>query len=196
MTEEASSKLAEETVLRTWQARIHVLNNSSAWSGVSLCFGVGAFFLGLLLLFITKSVTGLLVAFGIFCGLMVLFVLVGGAIDLFGGFRVTFILTDRGVWSITGSGARAAADAAVVGGIFAGSLTGIATGFAARSEQNVFIPYGEISRLKVKDRRRSVLVRGKLLEKPIELYCTVENFHEVQKILMAQSPAAFGAAIG
>ena len=184
MTVAASAIPADETILKAWDSRIHVLNNPSAWSGVSICFDAGAFFLGLfflglLFLFISKSMTGLLVALGIFCGLMVLFVLIGGAIDLFGGFRGTFIISDRGVRSIDGREAKAASEAVVVRGI----LTGIAAGVSARAEQNVFIPYSEISRVDVNENRRNILIKGSWLQKPIALSCTPENFNNVQKVL-------------
>lgn len=181
-----------ETVLHAWKARVRVLTNPSAWFGVSMSFGVGALFLGILFSFISESLMGMLVAAGIFCGLMFLFVLIGGVIDLFGGFRVTFALTNLGVRSMTGAGAKTAADAAVVTGILTGNLTGIAAGAAAQSEQDVFIPWGEISHVKVSEWRRYILVKGTWLQKPIGLSCDADNFTEVLRILRERCPAAIG----
>ena len=147
--------------------------------------------LAILFLFISRSPKALLVS-GLFCGLMVLFVLIGGVIDVFGGFRVRFILTDQGVRSLAGKGAQAAANAAIVGGILTGNLSRVAVGAAARSEQDVFIPWGEISRVKVSERRRYVLVKGATLQKPIGLYCTAGNFAKVLEILKERSKVAAG----
>lgn len=192
MTEPTEPTPEQETVLQTWDARVRVLTNPSAWFGVSVSLGGGALVLGILFLFISKSPKGLLVAAAIFCGLMLLFVLIAGVIDLFGGFRVRFILTDQGVRSRTGAGAKAAAEAALVGGILTGSHAAIAVGTAARSEQDVFISWGEISRVKVSERRRYVLVKGSMLQKPVGLYCTADNFATVLGTLRERAKVSVG----
>jgi hypothetical protein len=117
-----------EIVIQAWEARIRVLTNPSAWFGMCASIGGGALCLGLLFSFISKSLMGFLVALAIFCGLMLLFVMIGAVIDVFGGFRVTFFLTGQGVRSLSGAGAKAAANAAIVGGILSGSLTGMGPG--------------------------------------------------------------------
>jgi len=101
-------RTAAEVVLHSWEARVRVLCNPSAWSGVALSLGGGALGLGLLFVIISKSIGGLYLGVGLFCGLMLIFVLVGGIIDIFGGFRVRFVLTNHGVRIISGKGARAA----------------------------------------------------------------------------------------
>lgn len=179
-----------ETVLQTWGARIPVLTNPSAWFGVSVSLGGGSLVLGLLFFFISKSFMGFLVALAIFCGLMTLFVLIGAMIDLFGGFRVTFFLTGNGVRSISGAGAKTAANTAIVGGILAGNLTGIGVGAMARSEQNVYIPWGEVSRVKVSPWRRYILIKGDWAQKPIGLYCNADNFTQVLQTVSERCPAA------
>jgi hypothetical protein len=173
----------EETVLYSWESSVRVLSNPSAWSGVAISLGGGALALGILFAFITKSIKGFYLAAAIFGGLMLIFVLVAGVIDMFGGFRMHFILTSQGVRSVSGKGAKAAANAVVVGGILAGNLTGMATGLLARSEQNVFIPYNEVSKVKVNSRRRYILVKGDWSQKPIGLYCTNDNFTGVLQLL-------------
>jgi len=172
-----------EVVLHTWEARVRVLSNPSAWSGITLSLGGGALGLGILFVAISKSVAGLYVAGAIFGGLMLVFVLVGGVIDLCGGFRVRFAITSRGVRSVSGKGARAAANAALVGGIITGSLTGMAAGQLARSEQDVFIPYGEVTKVKVSGWRRYILVKGHWGQKPIGLSCRIDDFSQILHIL-------------
>lgn len=177
------SLIPEEVVLCSWEAAVRVLSNPSAWRGVALSLGGGALGLGILFTFISKSIKGLYLGAGLFGGLMFIFVLVGGIIDIFGGFRVNFILTSQGVRSISGKGAKAAAQTAVIGGILAGSLTGMAAGTAAKSEQNVFILYSEVTKVKVNSRRRYILVKGDWSQKPIGLYCNKENFTGVLHLL-------------
>ena len=177
------SSIPEKTVLYSWVASVRVLSNPSAWSGVTLCFGIGALFLGILFTFITKSLAGLYLSSGIFGGLMFIFILVGGVIDIFGGFRVNFILTSDGVRSISGKGAKTAAKAAFVGGVLTGNLTGMAAGAAAESEQDVSILYSEVTKVKVNSRRQYILVKGDWLQKPIGLYCNKDNFTGVLHLL-------------
>jgi hypothetical protein len=181
---------AAEVVLHSWEARVHVLSNPSAWSGVALSLGAGAFGLGLLFVIISKSINGLYLGTALFCGLMLIFILVGGIIDLFGGFRVRFILTNKGVRSISGKGARAAANTALVGGIITGSLTGMATGALARSEQDVNIPYVDVTTVKVNSRRQYITVKGAWTQKPIGLYCRNDDFTAILNLLKERCPQA------
>jgi len=181
---------SEEVVLYSWYSAVHVLTNPSAWSGVALSIGGGAIGLGILFAFISKSVKGLYLGAGLFAGLMLIFVIVGGIIDIFGGFRVQFILTSRGIRSLSGKGAKNAANAAIVGGILAGNLAGIAAGSLAKSEQNVFIPYTEVVKVKISNRRRYILVKADWSQKPIGLYCNKDNFADIVLLLRERCPSA------
>ena len=185
-----ASSPPEETVLHSWSASVRVLSNPAAWRGVAASLGGGALALGILFLFISKSVKGLYLAAGIFGGLMLIFVLVGGIIDLFGGFRMQFMLTSRGVRSISGKGAKSAANAAIVGAVLAGNLAGMAAGSLARSEQNVFLRYDEVTKIQADPRRRYILVKGAWPQKPIGLSCNAENFMSVLRLLQERCASA------
>lgn len=167
-----------------------MLSNPSAWCGVALSLGAGALGLGLLFVVISKSAAGLLLGASLFGGLMLVFVLIGGTIDLYGGFRVHCLLTNYGVRSLSGKGARAAASTSLVGGILTGSLTGMAAGELARSEQNVFIPYGEVLKVKVSTRRQYILVKGPWGQKPVGLSCTSEDFPRILQLLQERCSSA------
>jgi hypothetical protein len=177
-----------EVVHHAWEARVRVLANPAAWRGVGLSLGGGALALGVLFTAISKSVAGLYLGGGLFAGLMLLFVLIGGVIDLCGGFRVRFLLTSRGVYSLSGKGARAAANTALVGGLLTGNLAGMGAGALARAEQTVFIPYGEVTRLKAGGRH--ILVKGGWAQKPIRLDCPPEEFPRVLQFLRERCPGA------
>lgn len=184
-----ASPIPEEVVLCSWEASVRVLSNPAAWRGVSLSLGGGALALAILFSVITKSWKGFYFASAIFVGLMSIFILVGGVIDIFGGFRVNFILTSKGIRSISGKGSRAAAQTAIIGGILTGSLVGMAAGSLAKSEQNVFIPYGEVTKIQVNTRRRYILVNGDWSQKPIGLYCNKDNFGGVLQLLQERCPS-------
>ena len=188
MSEKASKQ--EETVLHSWDGSVHVLTNPSAWSGVALSLGVGALAMGILFTFISKSIKGLYLAAAIFGVLMSIFVIVGGIIDIFGGFRVNFILTNMGLRSISGKGAKVAANTAIVGGMLAGNIVAMGTGKLAESGQNVYISYNEVTRIKGCFRRRYILVRGDWSQKPIGLYCNKENFTSVLHLLQTSCSSA------
>lgn len=177
-----------EAIHHAWEARVRVLANPAAWRGVGLSLGGGALALGVLFSFISKSVAGLYLGGGIFAGLMLLFVLIGGVIDLCGGFRVRFLLTSRGVYSLSGKGARAAANTALVGGLLTGNLAGMGAGALARAEQTVFIPYGEVTR--VRPSGRHILVKGDWAQKPIRLACPPDEFPRILQLLRERCPSA------
>jgi hypothetical protein len=185
-----TSSIPEEAVLCSWEASVRVLSNPSAWRGVALSLGGGALALGILFSFISKSLKGFYLASALFGGLMFIFILIGGVIDIWGGFRVNFIITSKGLRSMSGKGARAAAKTAIIGGILTGNLVGMAAGSLAESEQNVFIPYGEVTRVKVNSRRRYILVKGDWSQKPIGLYCNKDNFSAVLQLLQERCSSA------
>ena len=177
-----------EVVLHSWESRVRVLSNPAAWRGVALSLGGGALGLAIIFLIISKSIEALYLGAGLFGALMFVFVLIGGAIDLFGGFRVRFMLT--GARSISGKGARAASTTALVGGVLTGNLTGMATGALAKSEQDVFIPYNEVTAVKVNNRRQYLTVKGSWGQKPIGLYCRNVDFTAILRLLEERCPSA------
>lgn len=180
---EGQAGAAPEQLWLAWETRVRILLNPSVWGGVLAAFGISSCLLSLLFLIISKSPWALAIGAGLFAFIMVIFVLVGAAIDLFGGFHVTFALTTHGVRSIAGKGAGRAADAAFWGGILMGSMAAAGAGLLAKSEKNVFIPYGEVTKVKVRTGRRYILVKGGFMDKPIGLYCTPENFAHAEAIL-------------
>ncbi len=167
----------------TWETRIRVLTNPTVWSSLLLAFGIPSALLGSLVATLAKRpeyalwipLVTLSILFGIFT-------LVGLVIDLFGGFKVVFFLTSHGVRSVAGKGAKAASTAAVLAGLFSGNHGAVGAGLLAESEQNVFISWQDIAKLKVKTWRRFIMVKRQWGYKPIGLYCTPENFSQVMEI--------------
>lgn len=194
--EEAGGGTAEtaeagtEQLWLTWETRVRVLFNPAVWGGMLVAFGSGACLLSILLLVVSKSLWGLIVPAGVFAFLMGIFVVVALFIDLFGGFRTTFALTTHGVRSIAGKGAGRAADAAFWTGVLLGSAGAAGAGLLAKSERNVCIPYGEVTKVKFKPGRRYILVKGGFLQKPIGLYCTPENYDQAEAILRQECSGA------
>jgi hypothetical protein len=109
-------------------------------------------------------------------GLEVLFLIISKSIaalylaaGLFGGLMCIFVL---------------------VGGVLNGSLTGMATETLARSEQDVSIFYGDVTAVKVNQRRHYLTVRGSWSQKPIGLYCGDDDFTEILRLLKGRCPLA------
>ena len=192
MTDEMATtgETGGEELWLAWDARVRVLLNPSVWGGVLLAFGISSCLFTALMLFISKSPWALAVGAGIFAFFMAIFVVVGLAIDLFGGFQTTFALTTQGVRSIAGKAAGRAADAAFWTGVLLGSAGAAGAGLLAKSEKNVYIPYGEVTKVKFKPGRRYILVKGVFLQKPIGLYCTPENYDQAEAILRQECPGA------
>ncbi len=179
-----------EQLWLSWESRVRILLNPSVWLGVLAAFGISTCLFTALMLAISKSPWALAIGAGIFTFFMVIFLLVGIVVDLFGGFRVSFALTTRGVRSISGKAARGAGDAAFWMGLLAGNAAAMGAGMLAKSEAFVFIPYGEVSKVKLRPGRKYILVKGGTLQKPIGLYCTAQNYPQAEAILRQQCTAA------
>lgn len=182
-TLEAVTMNPPEQLHLTWETRIRVLTNPTVWSSLLLAFGIPSVLLGIFVAFIAKRPDyALLVPLVTLSILFGLFIMVGLVIDLFGGFKAVFFLTSHGVRSVAGKGAKAASTAAVLAGIFSGNPGVAGAGLLAESEQNVFIPWQDITKLKVKAWRRFIMVKREWGYKPIGLYCTPGNFPQVMEI--------------
>lgn len=176
--------LEPEQVYLTWETRIKLLNNAGIWSSMLMVFGIPSVLLGILFGVIAENaVYVVLVPLGATGGLLLIFVGVGLIIDLFGGFKVIFILSQSGVRSLSGKAAKATATATMIAGLLAGSTTTFATGALAASEQNVFIPWDAITSVKHKVSRRFLLIKRSWGYKPIGLYCTPENHQQVLELV-------------
>lgn len=173
-----------------WPARIRVLNNPSLWGAWLVGFGVPSIIMGFVFGVIGRADEGLIAGAGFLLFFLVIFLAVGAVIDLFGGFKALFQLTETGVWSLSGKGTQRTANAALVGGVFAGSASSLGAGIAAREEAKVFIPWDELRSVKVHRGARSILIRGSFGTKPIRLYCTPDNFDAVLKIVLEKSHRA------
>lgn len=179
-----------EQVLLAWDTRIKLLGNAHVWANILAAFGISSALLTILLLVISKSVGALAVGGGIFGGFMLLYLMIAVVIDLCGGFKTTFALTTLGVRSVAGKQAGYAADAAFWAGLLTGKLGAMGAGVLAKSEQNVFLQYANIAKVKLRPRSRSILVKGGLVDKPIRLYCTAENYGRAGAILREKCTGA------
>lgn len=175
---------ATDRPLLSWETRIGVLGNGQLWMTMLMVFGISSGLLGVLVGFITKSLLNALVvplvATG---GFMVLFLLVGAVIDLAGGFAVVFVLSEGGARSIAGKLARNLTGAAVLASLLSGKSGALGAALMAESEQNVFIPWAAVTRVKVKAGRRYIEVKREWGYKPIGLSCTPQNYSEVLEIV-------------
>lgn len=179
---ETSTPEAEEISL-TWENRIRILKNPDVWRGVLMTFGISCFLGAILFFAISKSPWALLVAAGAFAFFIAIFVAVGFVIDLFGGVLVRFALTTFGVRSIAGKGAKIAANTAFWVGVLTGKAGTAGAGILARSEQNNFISFQDVSEVKLRPGRCYIRVKGGFLQKPIALYCLPDNYIDAEAIL-------------
>lgn len=179
-----------EQLLLAWDGRIRMLLNPEAWGGLLAALGIPCGLLTALAYFVSKSSEALLFGGGIMLFFLVIIVLVGAVIDLGGGFRVKFALTTRGVRSLMGRGARTAADAAIWTGILSGSLGAVGGGLLARAEQNVFIPFADVRKVRLRPGRGFIRIKGGFLDKPIGLYCTKDRYAQAETILRQRCPGA------
>ena len=94
--------VAAEQVLAQWDARIHVLTNPNIWFSMLMAVGIPSVLLGVLVAFVAEDMSLALLVPAVAMGVMFgLFLLIALAIDLFGGFKATFILRTAGVRSLS-----------------------------------------------------------------------------------------------
>lgn len=179
-----------EGLLVAWDTRIHVLNNPTLWTQMLVVVAIPSVLLGVLVAVVAEDIKFAL-TFPLIIGsvMLGLFALAGLIIDLLGGFQVRFLLTSEGVRDVSGGAARGVSTAAIAAGMLAGSASVTGAGLLARSEQDVFIPWGAITRIRANAGRRVVTIRAGWLDKPIALYCTPDNFDQVMAILRARAGA-------
>jgi hypothetical protein len=155
-----------------------------------MAMGGGSIGLSVLFTAITRSMAGLQLGAVLFVGLSLVSIVICGIIDLFGGFRVRFVITDKGVRSMTGKRAGAAADAAVLAGLLAGNLTVAGVGELARSERHTHIPYEEFTRVIVSNKHETLIVKGSRWQKPVGMKCDIVPGETMLQILRRKCPAA------
>lgn len=175
--------ISPEQLHLTWETRIRVLANATVWKSLLLAFGIPSVLIGIFVASTSKHAEYALLIPAIVLGiLMGLFVVVGGVIDLFGGFKAIFFLTSHGVRCVSGKGAKAASRATVVVGLLTGNPGAVGSGLLAESGQDAFIGWNDITKIKVKPRSRFIMVKQAWGIQPIGVYCTSENFSQVLDI--------------
>lgn len=181
-----ATRTTDERLLLTWTNQVRLLVNPTVWSSMLLVLGIPALLLGLFFGFLSRRIEYVvIVPAGLLAFLFAIFVLVALVIDAFGGMRATYFVTTHGVRFVSGKGAKAASRAAFLAGLFSGKPGLAGAGLLAESEQSVFMPWNEVTSIRVKAPRHYVLLRGGWGDKPIGLYCTPENFREVLELLRA-----------
>jgi hypothetical protein len=170
-------------VLLEWPARIFVLRNRSLWFGFLVGFAVPSILMGLIFALLGTVEDGLLLGSGLLLLFLLISIIIGAVIDLCGGFRAVFRLTEEGVESLAGKATKHTAQLAGLSGLVAGSVGAIGAGLAAREETHVSIPWQEIRSLTVRESDHYIQVRGTRGSKPIGLYCTPQNYHKVLRVL-------------
>lgn len=174
---------AEEALLPGWSHQIRMLFSARLWKSFLLVFGIPALLLSIVVSFASGPGDGMVVLFGGLGLFGVLWALVGAIVDLTGGFTAAYLVTDRGVHSRLGKGARGAAEAATLIGILARSPSGAGAGMLALSEQDGFIAWSDIRKLTISDRSRYVQIRAGFGSKPIGIYCTEQNYSVVRDLI-------------
>jgi hypothetical protein len=180
------SDAAEETLL-AWDHRIRMLANPNLWRAFALVFGAPLMVLGAVLAVTAGWKTGLTALVGGLVLFGALWLIVGVIVDLMGGFRAHYAVTTRGLYFASGKGERRAAQAASVIGLLAGKPGAAGAGLLAQSEQDAFIAWPDIAR--VKTRGHYVEVRSRHALKPIGFYGAAETLDLLRSALRSHAPA-------
>jgi hypothetical protein len=170
----------KEDVLLEWEYRLPFLH-ISLLKKVLIAFGIPILITGIILAMRIGIVNGLIIML-IVTGVFLIGVFVA-ALVCANGFHFTFRLTADGIWSHMGKREECIANATTVGGILAGSSAATGAGLLAKAEQNVFIPWNNIKKVKVVEKHSFIKIGRSFGYKPIELYCSRENFNVALAII-------------
>ena len=177
---------AKEEVLFKWDHQIKMLFNPVLWGNFVACFGIPIIVLGLFLKFATKVHPVFLPMAGFLVFFAVIWFITGIVIDLGGGFAAHFVITSRGIYFSSGTGAKKAADMAAVIGALAGSASATGAGLLARAEQEASVEWEKIKKVKVRKGMRYIFLRAGFGNKPIGLYCNKGNFEPVLALVQSK----------
>lgn len=183
---ESSSAPEDEEILFQWNHKIKMLLNPVLWGNFCACFGIPAVLLGIGFSFTGNYKVAVLFPAGLIAFFAVIWVIVGIVMDLRGGFFASFVITSKGIHFSSGKTEKKIANAATVIGILAGSASAAGAGLLARSEQDAFVEWKNVKRVKVRKRLRYIFVREGFGNKPIGLYCTKENFPQVLALVQSK----------
>ena len=181
----------EEESLFSWKSRIKMLFNPILWRSFLFVFGISILLLGIFFVVISGNFRNtLLLMGGLFVFFAVIWAVVGVVFDLAGGFHASYVITSRGIYFSSGKAEKDIADAVAVIGILSGSAGRAGAGLLARSEQDAFIGWSEVRKVKVSEGKRYILVKKGFGSKPVGLYCTEDNFGPVLQTIRSKSPSA------
>lgn len=175
-----------EENLFQWNSRIKMLGNPILWGNFLVVFGAPILVLGIVLGLVGKIQEAILLAGGLFAFFAVIWFVTGMVIDLGGGFFASYRITSKGIYFASGKSEKAVADAVTAAGALAGSAGTAGAGLLARAEQSAFIEWGEIKKVKVRERSRHLFIRKEFGSKPIGLYCTEENFQKIRDLVQSK----------
>lgn len=182
---------SEENLFQ-WNYQIKMLFNPTLWKTFFVIFGIPIALLGLVLKFIAKIHPVLLPMAGIFVFFFVIWVITGIMMDLMGGFLASYRLTSKGIYFTSGKNEKNIADAVTVIGALTGKPGMAGAGLLARAEQSNFIDWAKVKKVKVRAGSRYIFIREGFGCKPVGLYCTKENFHQVLDIVRSHCQGVKG----
>ncbi len=190
---EANGKSASnETILFQWDHQIKMLFNPVLWGNFLVGFGTPALLLGTAMSFPAGPAKGFLFSGILLAFFFVIWVITGIVMDLAGGFGAHFAITDQAIYFASGKGSKAAANVATVAGALAGSLSAAGAGLLARSEQDAYVEWAKVKKVKVRKGMRYIFIREGFGNKPIGLYCNKDNFEKI--LALVRSKTGSGAA--
>lgn len=179
----------EEPLLLQWSYNIKMLFSARMWKTFLFIFGIPLLLLGTFLMFVAKVSDGLIAIFGGFAFFTVLWTITGVIVYLFGGFKAIYTVTNKGVYFASGKGTRNTVKAVTLIGVLAGKPGMVASGMLAGSEQDIFIAWSDIAKVKISEKGRFIEIRSRRAIKPIGLYCTAETFSPMRDLIRSKAPA-------
>lgn len=168
-----------------WQISVPIFRNTVILKQLGLAVGIPFGLVALVIGFASGKSVYALYGLGLVAALLVLswlFIM----LVYKGRYEAEFVLDGKGV--LCRSRAKQARQNRVVNtmtvglGLLSGTPTAAGAGMLARSRQEVFLQWGQITKVKYKPKSRTILLRGGPLAQ-IALFCSNENYHQIQQEL-------------
>ena len=179
---------SQERMFAEWKYDIKMLLSGRMWRNFLLVFGIPLGILAAVFMITATPRDAAIVFFGGFVLFGAIWTIAGVVIDLAGGFRAYYALTNEGIHFAMGKGAQDIAAKVTLVGALIGKPGMMASGMLAKAEQRAFAAWPDITRINVSPSSHYIEIRRKHAIKPIGIYCTAEDFGPILEVIRVNLP--------
>jgi len=168
-----------------WEIKVSIFKNSVILKQLGLAIGIPFGLVALIIALSSKGSRDTIYALGLIALLLILTWLLIMLVYR-GKYEVEFVLDNNGVLCRTKARQakrnRVMNSLTVILGLLTGKPTVAGAGLLAQSRQEVFIRWSQVTKVKYKPQRHTVLIRSGWTDQ-IALFCTQDNYDLVERLI-------------